>query len=352
MLKKLLVLILPLAFLAGGWYFLQTKKDDTPPLSLDNDNPATEDSVTSARISVQDNNSLEKDGETDMATAIVNEISQPHQSTDPAPTFTDPQLPLVNNDVDATTLAVDNRLTDEEFERLEALMRNDKNLRLQILEEFRYNTDPERAKQLAALLGPYNDSEILQIASELVYSGDPQSKTAGLDLLSRIQPRSNEAREIAIDMLSAETQPKFLVSTMNVLATPARNANAEQRRQLSANLSNLSNHYDPAVRSQSLSLIGRWDKNSLTSRESLTQGLTDIDPAVRSTAAYAINNIRNPDQNMIDGLLSIAEDSSAEKPTRYAALRALAQMNLSGLNIRRYDIAKSNASRRVATSGN
>jgi len=132
----------------------------------------------------------------------------------------------------------------------------------------------------------------------------------------------------------------LLVATMNVLATPARTANADQRQLLNDNLGNLSNHYDPKVRAQSLSLMGRWDKNSPVARESLSRGLTDSDPAVRSGAAYAIKNIRNPDTAMISGLLTIAENTDEKKSTRYAALNALEKMPLSGTPMRRYGIVK------------
>ena len=141
---------------------------------------------------------------------------------------------------------------------------------MQLLEEFRYNTDPARAKQLAALLGPYNDPAIVQTASELAYSGDHQSQLAGLDLLARVQPRNDEARDVAIDLLGSGNDPTLLVATMNVLAVPARTATASQRQLLNDNLANLAKHYDPKVRGQSLSLLGRWDKNSATARESLS----------------------------------------------------------------------------------
>ena len=341
MLKRILLLIIPFALLASGWFFIHTKKvkSQIPSLSQDFDHTGNSD--------LKENNSPAPAKKTDIATTIADDINSSTEK--PLPAAPDQQP---NTKIDATTIAADQRLTDEEFEQLELLLRNDKALRLELLEEFRLNANPERAKQLAALLGPHNDPEILQTASALVYSGDPISKTAGLDLLRRIQPRSTDARNIAIDLLSVETDPAFLVSTMNVLATPATSAGEGQRQLLADNLNNLSNHYDPRVRSHSLSLMGRWDKNSLTSRDSLTRGLSDTDPGVRSSAAYAIRNIQNPDDNMIDGLLNIAEDADTKKSTRYAALEALDKMSLSGISIRRYNLAKRNVNRRVANTGN
>lgn len=247
--------------------------------------------------------------------------------------------------VEASSVAVE-PLSDAEFLRLEQQLKNDEPLRLSLLEEFRYTTDPVRARQLAALLGPYDDPEILQVASELAYSGDPESINAGLDLLSRIQPRNSDARDIAIDLLNSGGNTKMLVASMNVLATPSRNASDSQLQSLNDNLNNLSNHYDATVRAQSLSLLGRWDQNSAVARDAFSRGLTDPDPSVRSSATFALNNINNPDDAMISGLLSIAENTNENRSTRYAALRALEKMQLSGTLMRRFAEARISANRR------
>ena len=336
MFRSVLLLIILLALVAGGWFFFQNSAP--PPVSLDTA------PIEESTLSKGDPPALDED----IDEAITINDTKPVVEN-PAPTAPDVET---GSDIDVTTLAVDQRLTDDEFKDLEALISNDKGLRMDLLDEFRYNTDPERAKQLAALLGPHNDPEIVQTAAELVYSGDPNSKTAGLDLLNRVQPHSSEAREIAIDLLSAETDPEFLVSTLNVLATPVEAANESQRQLLTDNLNNLSNHHDAIVRSHSLSLMGRWDKNSPASRESLTRGLSDTNAKVRSSAVYAITNIQNPDEYMVEGLLNIAEDTDIKKPTRYAALQALSKMNLNGTPVRRYNLAKRNISRRVVNSGN
>jgi len=355
-LKKLVLLIIPLAILAGGWYFLQNQNSNSRNLDSTATAPAeaTSPSATSPFAETTDNPvTTEKDD----ASIIVDAIP-----TDPAPsdsdtnnanelsnqsaTGSDTNVATINSPgVDAASVAIE-PLTDEEFERLEQQIRADRQLRLQLLEEFRYNTDPARAKQLAALLGPYNDPAIVQTASELAYSGDLQSQIAGLDLLARVQPRNDEARNVAIDLLSSGNDPTLLVATMNVLATPARTATPDQRQLLNDNLGNLANHYDPKVRGQSLALIGRWDKNSDVARESLSRGLTDSDPAVRSRAAFAINNIRNPDDSMIAGLLALAENTDDKKSARYAALSALEKMQLTGINLRRYNFVKRNINRR------
>ena len=354
MLKKSLVLLVPLAILAGGWYFLQSQ-------SLDSSNPdstatapaeAVSPSATSPFSETPDNTvATEKDDASIIVDAIPTDPAPNNANTNNANELssqpaTDNNVAIINSPgVDAAAVAVE-PLTDEEFLRLEQQIKTDRQLRMQLLDEFRYNTDPARAKQLAALLGPYDDPAIVQTASELAYSGDLQSQIAGLDLLARVQTRNDEARNVAIDLLSSGNDPTLLVATMNVLATPARAATPGQRQLLNDNLGNLANHYDPKVRGQSLALIGRWDKNSAVARESLSRGLTDSDAAVRSRAAFAIKNIRNPDANMITGLLALAENTDDKKSARFAALSALEKMQLTGINLRRYNLAKRNINRR------
>ncbi len=354
MLKKSLLLLLPLAILVGGWYFVQSKNNNSPNQKTTAGAPATTAPVALSPVTDAPDNPVatEKDDASIIVDAITNgpvndpATSNENESSGQSATSTDNYESINNTSrVDAASVAV-NPLSDEEFLQLEQQIKTDRKLRLQLLEEFRYNTDPARAKQLAALLGPYNDPAIVQTASELAYSGDYQSQIAGLDLLARVQPRNDEARNVAIDLLSSGNDPTLLVATMNVLAIPAGTATASQRQLLNDNLANLANHYDPIVRGQSLSLLGRWDKNSAIARESLSSGLTDSDPAVRSRAAFAIKNISNPNADMISGLLSIAENTDNKKSARYAALSALDNMQLTGTSLRRYTIAKRNINQR------
>ncbi len=352
MFKKTLLVLLPLAILAGGWYFGLHENSDSHELIPTESSPTLSNSGndhTTSNEATAANNPLET--KKDDAALIAESIESDSTDTS-ASQLESEQLNNANtslsaaDNIEPSSVAVE-PLTDEEFIRLEEQLKTDRQLRLSLLEEFRYTIDPARAKQLAALLGPYNDPEILQVASELAYSGDLQSRIAGLDLLRRIQPRSDEARNIAIELLSSGDDTQMLVATMNVLATPpSRRANDAQLQSLNDNLNNLSNHYDATVRSQSMALLGRWDKNSMVAREALSRGLNDPDPAVRSSAAFAINNISNPDDDMIAGLLSIAENTTEIKPTRFAALRALGSMQLSATQQRRYEVAKRSANRR------
>lgn len=350
MLKKSLIALLPIALVAVGWYFTQSKKTESPvAVSIATTSSESTAAPSSVESTTDNPLAVQKDNATQIVESIKNDSSANTTSLQNTTPANDQLVDSTTNNTietpEASSVAIE-PLSDAEFLRLEQQLKTDTALRLSLIEEFRYNTDPTRAKQLAALLGPYDDPEVMQAASELAYSGDPQSQIAGLDLLSRIQPRNGEARDIAIDLLSSGNDPALLVATMNVLATPARNVSDTQLQSLNDNLNNLSNHYDPNIRSQTLALMGRWDKNSHAARNALSEGLNDSNPAVRSSATFAINNIRNPDDQMISSLLSIAENTNDKRSTRYAALRALGSMQLSSTQSRRYAIAKRNANRR------
>lgn len=349
LLNRSLLLILPLALLAGGWYFISHKDSALP----EPDSPTAALSPAESTIADHVNNPLATKS---AAEPIVDGIANETETTainGGLETETVRQSDSSNdaNDVDVTSVAV-NPLSDEEFIKLETQMRNNRELRADLATEFRYNTDPVRAKQLAALLGDYDDPEILLAAAELTHSGEPQSQKAGLNLLRLLQPRNTEARDIAIDLLSSENDPAVLVSTMNVLATPASDATPNQRQLIADNIGSLSTHYDAKVRSHSLALMGRWDKNSPAAKEALTRGLTDSDATVRARAANALRNVQVPNDQMINGLLTLAENSKEKKTTRFSALRTLEKMELSAVAKRRFRVAKTAVNRRQVSRGN
>lgn len=240
-------------------------------------------------------------------------------------------------------------LNDQELNLLKAQLATSRDRRLEVLEVFRNSTDFQQSKQLASLLGGFSDPEILQAAAQLTSSGEQQSQMAGLDLLSRLQPHSDQARDLAIELLSAQHNPTLLVATLNALAKPAANATAEQRVLLQSNLNYLASHPDASVRSHSIGLLGRWDQNAATTIDALNAGLNDKDPAVRRAATYASFRVENPPSTMIESLLDIAENSAEKRTVRLAAVRALSNRSLTAAAQRRYRAASVSVNRRSPT---
>ena len=162
MIKKSLFALLSIAVLAIGWSFVQGKRNTTDNFSTTGVSPtdnSTPDISTTGTAFTENPPQPDQDA----ATLIVDSVnnSSTASATNSSDEGDEPVVDLTPvNDIEASSVAVE-PLSDAEFTRLENLLKNDKQLRLSLLEEFRYNTDPVRAKQLAALLGPYDDAEIL-----------------------------------------------------------------------------------------------------------------------------------------------------------------------------------------------
>lgn len=228
--------------------------------------------------------------------------------------------------------------SDGEFELLQQLIADNPVVLGQLMELYRANTDPDRAKRLAELLGRFDDPGITELGTELVFSGDPASQQFGLRLLGRQQQRSPEARKVVQQVLEVETDPGLLVSALNAVAVPSA-VNTDERRQMLDQLTMLSEHTDPAVRSHSFTLIKNWSKN-VNMNDTLLRGLADGDSGVRESATFALLNTRHTTDAVKYALLQRIEDSSETKRIREGALYALTRFNLTDEEKRRYGDAK------------
>ena len=217
-------------------------------------------------------------------------------------------------------------LSDADFRSTVQQLRSDAALLAATMDEFRSETDPQRLNRLAQLLGEVDSPELTPLASELIYSGNVNSQMAGLDLLRRIQPRDAGARDVVVNVLSSQSNPDVLVAALNVLATPGQ-VNAEQRQTMLNQITPLVNDVSPRVRQRALSTLSKWT-NDASLTPTLLSGLTDPDPNVRQTAAYAFVNYPYPDADVSQALLTLLENSDNTKRARRGAALALHGMNL------------------------
>jgi len=100
--------------------------------------------------------------------------------------------------------------SDEDFDALVGRLRADPALLRQLIDEFRQEQDPQRRDRLMKLLGYAGGADVTLLASELVYSGDEQSRELGLQMLQRAQPGSAEVQQIASELLATEIEPDVL----------------------------------------------------------------------------------------------------------------------------------------------
>lgn len=216
--------------------------------------------------------------------------------------------------------------TDAEYAKLSKLLKSSSKIRKHVALEFRINTDPKKAKRLAVLLGQFDDEIITDVGLELALSGESVSQKNGLALLAKQQPHNAKARGAIVEILQVETTPEILVSALNAVAIPPKTSVTEQQ-DLLIQFTNLSNNQDPLVRSHSLAMMSRWagDENV---NEYLLQGLNDVDPKVRRTAAYSLVKTQYLSDEVKRQLLIRAQDESENKRTREATLMALARFKL------------------------
>jgi len=325
--------MLPLALLASGWYFKQhidqTSSDTaTIPVAAANTDPSDPAETHTDATSGSSENTIVTD--TSQQATTSSQASPGNSNTQ------DSRSANRSSNSSAHAVGVD-PLSDQDYAALLKRLRQEPEFLASLLEEYRLNTDPVRAKRLATLFGDLRNPEIVQTAATLVYSGNPDSQRMGLDLLSRLQPHDDEARSIAMDLLASETDPGLLVATLNVFATPAAGASTDHRELLLDNLNLLATHQHPLVRSHSISLIGRWGDG--TDSNHLIAGLTDTSSVVRARSASALKKAVNPGTSVISGLLAVAEDSSEIKTTRQSALYSLQNMPMDDEARRRYEQA-------------
>ncbi len=304
---KALLLGIPLAILAGGW-LLYINQSQTPSLNESTISDRA-DSQSSSPFDVQE-----------IDEPIATQSIQIENTFETTQTTEDRGIAFQELDLDP--------LSDAEFRQLQTSISTNKSERLLVLDELSNYPTSDRARQLAILLGKFNDPELIDAASSLIYSGDIQSQKTGLFLLNQMQPHSNEARTLAINLLGSVDNPELLAATMNVFATPAKGASAVQRDAISSNMQSLSTHHDPQVRGLSLSIASRWQKHSVETVEMLANGLGDIDASVRSKAVYAANNVRGATPSMIEKLIAATTDVNNNSSVRYAAIRAVEKMRL------------------------
>lgn len=220
----------------------------------------------------------------------------------------------------------DASLSEDELGLLVARLKNDPALLAQLMDEFRQELDPDRKKRLAMVLGEVGGEQVTLLASELIFSGDSDARSLGMDLLQDIQPGNAQARNIASNMLATEVDPDTLVDAMTALASPGE-VDVSSRAYLSDQLALLATHEDESVRSISLDILSRWSDDGRYT-DVLVSGLDDSSEYVRASAAYALVSHENQSLDVVDRLFSTLRASLETTHVKRAVILALRSMPL------------------------
>jgi len=205
-------------------------------------------------------------------------------------------------------------LNDEAIEKITAELKQDPVLLSAVLDEFAIETDVERLSRLRLLLGQLDDDSLVAAAESMVYSGNPASADAALDLLRDIGARVPAARSVALDVLSSTQDPQTLVSASQVVNNPG-NSDDEVRQRVVSTMSGLVQH------------LARWSTDPSVT-PTLLQGLSDPDPSVRKSTAYGFVGYSHADASVVEALLITAENPQEIPRARQGAILALKGMSL------------------------
>ena len=348
--KALTALIIALALLAGAIYLNKHLTSDS-----DGQPTATTATTTSANTTV-DNTPLST-ATTDTTSADTTHTdstagtSAAHQQRGQSSTADndslvegdnnenpdDEELEVSASDQDSIdVLELGKRSLDESsFRYWVSRLRDNPQLLQAAVNEFLENTDPTRARNLAALLGEVNTPLVLNAATQLSQSTDTNSQLNGLELLARLQPTNTHARNHAIDMLATQTDANILVATLNVFATPAQAVSPEQRQLLLDHAQLLSTHNNANVRALSIDTMSKWSRGK--SDLAASNGLQDADGAVRAKSAASLVGVENASAESRQRLLNVAANKQELKTTRQLALYALSTMPLTPEERQRYE---------------
>lgn len=222
-------------------------------------------------------------------------------------------------------------LSDEQFNSVVALLKTDTHLFQQLIEDFRQETDPERKQRLGRLLSAVGGTEVIPLASELIFSGDSSSRELGMKILQKVQPGNAQARDMVSGILATEVQPDVLVDALSALSRPG-DVDTQSRAYLSDQLAWLTTHEDVGVRSISLDILSRWS-NDGRHTDTLLAGLDDQSDHVRSSAAYSLVGHEDQSPVVIERLMNVVRDSAELKTVKRATILALESMPLSSAQV-------------------
>ena len=144
-------------------------------------------------------------------------------------------------------------------DRLRKLAQSDPTALRKLLSRYDSDKTPQARDLLKSILSTVQTPEVIAFSSRLAASMNVAERKYGLELLQGLAPDSPETRSLVRRTLASEQSPDVLVQALATLQSSA--VDPEESDQIVAQLKTLSQHADPAVRSQSISQLGQWDKS-------------------------------------------------------------------------------------------
>lgn len=211
-------------------------------------------------------------------------------------------------------------------DRLRKLAQTDSTALRKLLQRYDSDKTPQARDLLKSILSTVQTPEAIAFSSRLAASLDVAERKYGLELLQSLAPDSPETRNLVKRTLASEQSPEVLVQALSTLQAGA--VEPDESAQMVAQLMTLSQHADPAVRSQSVTQLGQWDKSG-QGGERLTQALADPSPQVRQAAVFAIAQSAVRTEGVKAALIGMVNNQQESKDIRGSALQVLERFALS-----------------------
>ena len=185
---------------------------------------------------------------------------------------------------------------------------------------------PQARELLKSILSTIQRPEVIAFSARLANSSTLADRKFGFEMLQGVAPDAPETRAMVRHTLANEQSPEVLVQALAALKLGA--ADPDEAEQVVAQLKTLSQHADPAVRSQSIAQLGQWDKKG-EGELRLTQALADRVPEVRQAAIFALAQSGTRSEPVKAALLGLLTNAQESRDLRGSALQVLERFPLS-----------------------
>lgn len=210
-------------------------------------------------------------------------------------------------------------------DRLRKLAQTDPTALRKLLARFETDKTPQARDLLKSILSTVQTPEVIAFASRLGGSMNVAERQYGLELLQGLAPDSPETRSLVRRTLASEQSPEVLVQALATLQPAA--VDPEESDQIVAQLKTLSQHADPAVRSQSIAQLGQWDRSG-QGAERLLQALADPAPQVRQAAVFSIAQNGGKSDSVKTALMALVNNPQESRDIKGSAIQVLERFPL------------------------
>lgn len=210
-------------------------------------------------------------------------------------------------------------------DRLRKLVQSDPTALRKVLQHYDSATTPQARELLKSVLSTVQTPEVIAFSTRLASSSNVEDRKYGFEMLQSLAPESPEVRSLVKQTLATEQSPEVLVQALMTLRAGA--SDPDESDQVVTQLKSLSQHADPAVRSQSIAQLGQWDKKG-EGEDHLSQALADRAPEVRQAAIFAIAQTGLRSDTLKAALMGLITNPQESRDVRGSALQVLERFSL------------------------